>query len=130
MPPDDTARLCMGCMSDRGAAAICPICGYDETAPPSVPFQLTPRSVLNDQYLVGRPLGAGGFAITYLGWDIRLARRIAIKEYMPSGMASRSVDTSQVVPHGGPVHATISTTAWNTSSTRRGWSRSSRAIPG
>ncbi len=102
MPPDDTARLCMGCMSDRGAAAICPICGYDETAPPSVPFQLTPRSVLNDQYLVGRPLGAGGFAITYLGWDIRLARRIAIKEYMPSGMASRSVDTSQVVPHSGP----------------------------
>ncbi|HEY6419310.1 MAG TPA: serine/threonine-protein kinase [Candidatus Binataceae bacterium] len=102
MPPDETARLCMGCMNDRGAAAICPTCGYDEIGPPSVPFQLAPRSLLNDQYLVGRALGAGGFAITYLGWDIRLARRIAIKEYMPSGMASRSVDTSEVVPHGGP----------------------------
>jgi len=102
MALDETARLCMGCMNDRGAAAICPTCGYDETSPPSVPFQLAPRSLLNDQYLVGRALGAGGFAITYLGWDIRLARRIAIKEYMPSGMASRSGDTSEVVPHSGP----------------------------
>jgi serine/threonine protein kinase len=102
MPPDETARLCMGCMIDRGGAAICPTCGFDENGPPSVPFQLPPRSVLNDQYIVGRALGAGGFAITYLAWDIRLARRIAIKEYMPSGMASRSVDTSEVVPHSGP----------------------------
>lgn len=101
MAQDETARLCMGCMNDRGANAICLTCGYDEAGPPSVPFQLAPRSVLNDQYLVGRPLGAGGFAITYLGWDIRLARRIAIKEYMPSGMASRSLDSSLVVPHGG-----------------------------
>ena len=100
MPPDETARLCMGCMNDRGEATICAICGFDETSPPLVPLQLAPRSLLNDQYLVGRALGAGGFAITYLGWDIRLARRIAIKEYMPSGMASRSIDTSQVVPHG------------------------------
>lgn len=99
---DDTARLCMGCMTDRGNAAICPSCGYDEHAPPTVPFQLPPRSVLNDQYIVGRALGAGGFAITYLGWDMRLARRVAIKEYMPSGMASRTADTSQVVPHSGP----------------------------
>jgi len=102
MVADETARLCMGCMNDRGAAAICPTCGYDESSPPSVAFQLAPRSLLNDQYLVGRALGAGGFAITYLGWDIRLARRIAIKEYMPSGMASRSGDTSEVVPHSGP----------------------------
>ena len=102
MPLDETARLCMGCMNDRDTAAVCAICGYDEAAPPSVPLQLAPRSVLNDQYIVGRALGAGGFAITYLGWDIRLARRVAIKEYLPSGMASRSLDTNQVVPHPGP----------------------------
>jgi len=92
----------MGCMGDRGNAAICPTCGYDENSPPTVAFQLPPRAVLNEQYIVGRALGAGGFAITYLGWDIRLARRVAIKEYMPSGLASRAGDTSQVVPHSGP----------------------------
>jgi serine/threonine protein kinase len=102
MPHDETARLCMGCMNDRGTAVICSTCGFNEAGPPSVPFQLPPRSMLNEQYVVGRALGAGGFAITYLGWDIRLARRIAIKEYMPSGMASRSIDTSEVVPHSGP----------------------------
>ena len=51
--------------------------------------------------MVGRALGAGGFAITYLAWDQRLARRVAIREYMPSGLASRSGQTSQLVPHTG-----------------------------
>ena len=89
-------------MNDRGTAAMCPTCGYNDNAQPTVAFQLPPRTVLNDQYIVGRALGAGGFAITYLAWDIRLARRVAIKEYMPSGLASRATDTSQVIPHTGP----------------------------
>jgi serine/threonine protein kinase len=92
----------MGCMTDRGQAKACPTCGFDEHQPPELPFQLPIRTVLNEQYLIGRALGAGGFAITYLGWDIRLARRVAIKEYMPSALASRTADSTQVVPHSGP----------------------------
>jgi serine/threonine protein kinase len=98
---DDSAKLCMGCMSDRGGARVCPHCGFDEANPPVVASQLPLRTVLNDQYVVGRALGAGGFAITYLAWDLRLARRVAIKEYLPSGLASRSGTTSQVVAHSG-----------------------------
>ncbi len=88
-------------MKDRGAARVCPDCGFDESAYPKTGVQLPLRTVLNDQYVVGRALGAGGFAITYLAWDVRLARRVAIKEYMPSGLASRSGATSQVMPHTG-----------------------------
>ncbi|MGH7907547.1 MAG: serine/threonine protein kinase [Candidatus Binataceae bacterium] len=97
----DPAQLCMGCMNDRGGAAVCPVCGFDEARAPALPLQLAPRTLLNDQYIVGRALGAGGFAITYLAWDTRLARRVAIKEYMPAGLASRAGQTSQVVPHTG-----------------------------
>lgn len=98
---EDLASLCMGCMNSRGGAAICPACGFDENSAPQVAMQLAPRTMLNDQYMVGRALGAGGFAITYLAWDTRLARRVAIKEYMPTGLASRAGATSQVVAHTG-----------------------------
>jgi serine/threonine protein kinase len=98
---DNAEQLCMGCMKDRGGTRVCPHCGFDEADFPAVAFQLPLRTVLNDQYVVGRALGAGGFAITYLAWDLRLARRVAIKEYMPSGLASRSGATSQVMPHTG-----------------------------
>lgn len=33
-------------------------------------------------------LGVGGFGITYLGYDLKLEICVAIKEYMPSGMAT------------------------------------------
>ena len=91
----------MGCMKNRGGARVCPHCSFDEANPSTVGFQLPLRTLLNEQYVVGRALGAGGFAITYLAWDQRLARRVAIKEYMPSGLASRSGQTSQLVPHTG-----------------------------
>jgi hypothetical protein len=97
----ENPALCMGCMKNRGGARVCPHCGFDEANPPSVGFQLPLRTLLDEQYVVGRALGAGGFAITYLAWDQRLARRVAIKEYMPSGLASRSGQTSQLVPHTG-----------------------------
>ncbi|MGH8809090.1 MAG: serine/threonine protein kinase, partial [Noviherbaspirillum sp.] len=35
-------------------------------------------------------IGEGGFGIVYLAYDHSLDRRVALKEYMPSGIASRS----------------------------------------
>ena len=44
-----------------------------------------------------RVLGHGGFGMTYLGWNVALDIPVAIKEYLPSDLATREQDLS-VVP--------------------------------
>lgn len=44
-----------------------------------------------------RILGHGGFGITYLGWNATLDIPVAIKEYLPTDLATREQDLS-VVP--------------------------------
>ncbi len=51
---------------------------------------------LRDHQITGL-IGEGGFGIVYLAYDHSLQRRVAIKEYMPSAMASRANASSSVV---------------------------------
>ena len=58
---------------------------------------LKPGVILKERYKIG----AGGFGITYRAWDPLLQSYVAIKEYYPSGIATRSADSSKVcVPVG------------------------------
>ena len=94
--------LCPGCFEEQRDTPICPHCGYDESLKRS-PLVLPHRTPLNhDRYLVGRLLGKpGGFGITYLGWDERLLKAVAIKEYLPRDLAGRDAGHLTVTPHGG-----------------------------
>jgi serine/threonine protein kinase len=90
------ATICVGCMANDTGDAICPKCGSPFDLPPKNTLQLKPRSMLRDQYLIGRALGHGGFGITYLAWDLGLEARLAIKEYMPNGVAGRASGETKV----------------------------------
>jgi serine/threonine protein kinase len=89
--------ICVGCMEQDSGAPICPVCGRLFDLEPRNSLQLTPRRLLHDQYLIGRALGHGGFGITYLAWDIALESRLAVKEYMPNGVAGRAPGDTKVL---------------------------------
>ena len=83
---------CFGCM-ENFQGYPCPNCGYDPAKDKHMEYALPPETILAGKYMAGRVLGQGGFGITYIGWDIALERKVAIKEYYPSGQVSRSPGT-------------------------------------
>ena len=45
-------------------------------------------------YRIERVLGRGGFGVIYLATDTNLDHPVAIKEYLPPGVARRAGDTA------------------------------------
>lgn len=58
------------------------------TAPDDLGSPLPDGTVLHE-FVLERVLGVGGFGIVYLAHDTQLQRTVALKEYMPSSLASR-----------------------------------------
>lgn len=88
---------CLGCMEEyAGGEGVCPHCGYATGTQPKESYYLMPETILHGQYLVGRVLGYGGFGVTYIGWDLELNRKVAIKEYLPSDFATRELGSKAV----------------------------------
>ncbi|MFQ6022540.1 MAG: serine/threonine protein kinase [Acidiferrobacterales bacterium] len=51
-----------------------------------------------ESYEVKRVLGVGGFGVTYRAYDHVLERDVAMKEYLPTGLAVRTPDGTTVSP--------------------------------
>lgn len=82
-------------MQPLGKASCCKRCGTDNNAISAAkPYHLPPGTVLCRRYVVGKVLGEGGFGITYIGIDQVLSKRVAVKEYYPSGIARRDNSVS------------------------------------
>ena len=94
--PTTTQTLCYNCFQHiQDPAAPCPHCGFDlEENRQKFPVALRAGTVLNNRYIVGRVLGQGGFGITYVAFDTQLQAKVAVKEYMPSDMATRVEGTT------------------------------------
>ncbi|MDD9883162.1 MAG: protein kinase [Gammaproteobacteria bacterium] len=56
--------------------------------------QALPKGFMLQEYQVDRVLGAGGFGLTYLGWDTALEKPVAVKEYLPNDLAVRETNHS------------------------------------
>jgi WD40 repeat protein len=74
-------KICPFCGSSIPSdSSFCPTCG--STFPG---LALPVGTKLKGRYSVGKVLGQGGLGITYLGWDISLARPVTIRELFPLG---------------------------------------------
>ena len=85
-------NYCYNCMKETNSTGNkCSVCGCDRNIPVRK-FYLKPSTILNGKYMVGNPIGKGGFGITYVGYDNTLDVKVAIKEFFPQGFVTRNID--------------------------------------
>ncbi len=92
-------KYCLKCLSPLKEDGVCQACGYDNYSYDRAIHHLKPETVLHGRYYVGAELGEGGFGITYVGLDLVLNRKIAIKEFFPNGGVWRGEDEITVKCH-------------------------------
>ena len=91
------SEYCPSCMAENtDGAEKCSVCGGDMRAQ-NRQHQLPTMTILEGRYLIGKVLGEGGFGITYIGLDLRLEERVAIKEFYPTGSVTRYAKHSEAV---------------------------------
>ena len=61
---------------------------YDSQSPAYA--HTLPRGTRLGEFELHDLIGEGGFGIVYLAWDASLERKVAVKEYMPSSIATRA----------------------------------------
>ena len=88
---------CPYCMNPAADGQPCKVCGLTQGSYRAEPHHLPPGTVLKERYLIGRVLGEGGFGITYIGCDLQLEVRVAIKEYFPKEKVGRRSERSLTV---------------------------------
>lgn len=86
----DIHSICLNCFGTLDPRTyVCTKCNK-RAADNQTPSQAIPmRSLLAGRYLIGMPLGRGGFGITYKAYDMLTCTRVAIKEFFPKGYTQR-----------------------------------------
>ena len=107
----DLNKLCPHCLmqvNNISEIENCPYCGKNIKKISEVQHQLKPQTILAGKYLIGDVLGEGGFGITYVGFDLNLEMRVAIKEFYPNGYATREANaTTALTVYSGQNQASV-----------------------
>ena len=92
----DIDKLCRQCFAPLNQQGDCTVCHGDGGQRPA--SHLPQQTILNGKYVVGQSLRQDAQGITYLAYDLMLELCVAIKEYFPADMLSRSSDGFVVIP--------------------------------
>ena len=85
-------------MSGKLVNGVCSHCGKMDEGNANRPGSVLPdRYLLCDgRYYLGRVLGLGGYGITYLARDMKLGRKVAVKEFYPKYILARQYPATEV----------------------------------
>lgn len=97
MELSEIGKICLRCMKTSDDVGICPHCGREKAGQLTWSKALAPGTILNNKILIGNILGKGGYGITYIGYDMLLEYRVAIKEFFPDEMVDRAEDGKTVL---------------------------------
>lgn len=86
---------CPNCFEMTYDGDICQNCGFTNDRP-RMSDALPYFTVLHDRYLVGIPLGQGGFGITYKCLDEQTNKIVVIKEYFPKFLHIEREDLAEI----------------------------------
>ena len=94
-------RRCFGCMElINEVNYICPHCGYSLRSPQS-PTYLTPGTILNERYTVGKLLRFNGEGADYIAYDDVSESKVVIREFIPDSICSRVRGSANLVVNSG-----------------------------
>ncbi len=92
---------CVNCMQEVAKGErFCCHCGFDMGSYVQPANALKKDTILCGRYLIGRVMGHGGFGVTYVGYDLKLELKVAVKEYFPSGLGNRNSTRSNQIQWG------------------------------
>ncbi len=101
----DINQLCPHCLCEvknKAQKKFCDYCGKPLGQLSEVTHQLKPQTILAGKYIIGDVLGEGGFGITYIGFDLNLEMKVAVKEFYPNGFVTReAMHTTAVTAYAG-----------------------------
>lgn len=90
-------KRCPRCFEMSFDGEVCHKCGF-ESDMTRLGDALPYFTVLHDRYLVGVPLGQGGFGITYKCLDQKTNKIVVVKEYFPKFLNLERVDLAEMSP--------------------------------
>lgn len=90
-------NICYGCL-EPVRDNECPRCLQKGKKREKSSLFMRAGSILNNKYLIGEVLGSGGFGITYISLDLGKKYKIAVKEYFPKTLISRSKNGYSIIP--------------------------------
>lgn len=95
-------RLCSSCFAElQENQTACSACGFSDSDEARYPIALPMGTILLGKYVIGRLLGKGGFGITYLAFDMKEGKTVAVKEYLPDSLIHRNTGDTLVSTYYG-----------------------------
>lgn len=99
----DISFLCMECLGATDENGICPDCGDNTAIVQSSPL-LPLKTVLAQRYVIAKMQKHNDEGITYSAYDLKLDKKVSIREFFPGSLANRDSDGITVIPKKSSWH--------------------------